>query len=61
MSVIKGFMWCLALLFAQLVLLRYVDLRVAAMQRLQDSPLQSGEASVATDVAPVERQGELDA
>lgn len=35
---IKGLMWCLAVLFAQLGLLKYVDLRVAAMPRLQDSP-----------------------
>jgi hypothetical protein len=54
-------MWCLALLFAQLVLLRYVDLRVAAMQRLHDRPLESGEASVAANTAPVERQDEFDA
>lgn len=35
---IKGLMWCLAVLFAQLGLLKYVDLRVAAMPRLEDSP-----------------------
>lgn len=35
---IKGLFWCLAVLFAQLGLLRYVDLRVAAMPRLVDPP-----------------------
>ena len=35
---IKGLFWCLAVLVAQLGLLRYVDLRVAAMPRLADSP-----------------------
>ncbi|MFY0990195.1 hypothetical protein [Halomonas sp. C05BenzN] len=35
---IKGLFWCLAVLFAQLGLLRYVDRRVAAMPRLADIP-----------------------
>ncbi|WP_416137028.1 hypothetical protein ACM26W_10930 [Halomonas sp. HK25] len=35
---IKGLLWCFAILGVQLGLLRYVDLRVAAMPRLQDRP-----------------------
>jgi hypothetical protein len=60
-SVIKGFMWCLAVLFAQLGLLRYIDLRVATMQRLQEPPLEPVEGSVAPELATHEKQGELDA
>lgn len=60
MSVIKGFMWCLAVLFAQLGLLRYIDLRVATMQRLKEPPLEPAEGSVAIE-APLEKQDGLDA
>ncbi|MCC5883410.1 MAG: hypothetical protein JJU25_12320 [Halomonas sp.] len=60
MSVIKGFMWCLAVLFAQLGLLRYIDLRVATMQRLKEPPLEPAEGSVAIE-APLEKQAGLDA
>jgi hypothetical protein len=35
---VKGLMWCLAVLVLQLGLLRYVDFRVAAMSRLDDVP-----------------------
>lgn len=61
MSVIKGFMWCLAVLFVQLGLLRYIDLRVATMQRLQEPPLEPTEGSVAPQLEAQEKQGELDA
>jgi len=60
-SVIKGFMWCLAVLFVQLGLLRYIDLRVATMQRLQEPPLEPAEGSVAPQLEAQEKQGELDA
>ncbi|MGR4068019.1 hypothetical protein [Billgrantia sp. C5P2] len=43
MSVVKGVIWCLAILFAQLGLLRYVDKRVAAMPRMQEPPLEPGD------------------
>ncbi len=42
---IKGLLWCFAILGLQLGLLRYVDLRVAAMPRLQDPPEEPGESS----------------
>ncbi|WP_254277436.1 hypothetical protein [Halomonas sp. 3H] len=35
---IKGLLWCFAVLALQLGLLRYVDIRVAAMPRLGDGP-----------------------
>jgi hypothetical protein len=55
-------MWCLAVLFAQLGLLRYIDLRVATMQRLQEPPSEPAETTVALDmVAGEKQQGELDA
>lgn len=37
-AMIKGLMWCFAILGVQLGLLRYIDIRVAAMPRLQDRP-----------------------
>ena len=40
---IKGLLWCFAILGLQLGLLRYVDIRVAAMPRLQDRPEKPGE------------------
>ncbi|MFQ3787591.1 hypothetical protein [Halomonas sp. A29] len=49
MSVIKGLMWCLTILFAQLGLLRYVDIRVAAMPRLHDTPQETGADALAAD------------
>ncbi|AMD00106.1 MULTISPECIES: hypothetical protein [Halomonas] len=53
---IKGLLWCLTLLVLQLGLLRYVDLRVAAMPRLEDAPEASpGNAS------SLGREGGLDA
>ncbi|MFB9145486.1 hypothetical protein ACFFU2_02930 [Halomonas alkalicola] len=39
---IKGLMWCFAILGVQLGLLRYIDLRVAAMPRLQDPSEEPG-------------------
>lgn len=53
---IKGLFWCFTVLFVQLGLLWYVDLRVAAMPRLADSP-PAGEG-VAEASPPA---GELDA
>ncbi|WP_181872892.1 hypothetical protein [Billgrantia montanilacus] len=35
---VMGLMWCLAVLVIQLGLLHYVDLRVAAMSRLDHAP-----------------------
>ncbi|MGR2740901.1 hypothetical protein ACUY1T_20845 [Billgrantia sp. Q4P2] len=61
MSVIKGLMWCMAVLFAQLGLLRYIDLRVATMERLKEPPLEPVEGSVPGESAAFEKQGELDA
>lgn len=61
-SIVKGLMWCLAILFLQLGLLRYVDLRVAAMPRLRDMSPQPGEAvSTIDDGMSLDRQSELDA
>ncbi|WP_181870052.1 hypothetical protein [Halomonas sp. DQ26W] len=53
---LKGLLWCLALLVIQLGLLRYVDLRVAAMPRLDDSP-----KAVPDSPSSLGREGELDA
>ncbi|MCE9662205.1 hypothetical protein LY622_02005 [Halomonas sp. M5N1S17] len=53
---LKGLLWCLALLVLQLGLLRYVDLRVAAMPRLEDAP-----EAVPGNPSPMGREGELDA
>ncbi len=53
---VKGLFWCLTLLVLQLGLLRYVDLRVAAMPRLEDAPEASPD-----NVSPMGREGELDA
>jgi hypothetical protein len=41
---IKGLFWCFVMLIVQLGVLRYVDLRVASMPRLDD-------AAVTDDVA----------
>ncbi len=38
LPMIKGLLWCFAVLALQLGLLRYVDIRVAAMPRLGDGP-----------------------
>ena len=47
---IKGLLWCFAILGLQLGLLRYVDIRVAAMPRLQDRLEEPGSpGSQATD------------
>ncbi|MCE8031521.1 hypothetical protein EKK97_12975 [Billgrantia tianxiuensis] len=59
MSVIKGFMWCLAVLFVQLGLLRYIDLRVAAMPRLQDTPQEPGKELPSAE--PADKEGEFGA
>lgn len=65
-SVIEGLMWCLAVLFALLGLLYYVDIRVAAMPRLKEPPLKPGESSatvsnVSATGVPAEGEGKLDA
>ncbi|NIC04198.1 hypothetical protein [Billgrantia bachuensis] len=66
MSVIEGLMLCLAVLFALLGALYYIDVRVAAMPRLKEPPLQSGEEAtpVATASAasvPAGKEGKLNA
>ncbi|QTF91325.1 hypothetical protein [Halomonas sp. BM-2019] len=38
---IKGLLWCFALLGAQLGLLSYIDRRVAAMPRLEEPPAEA--------------------
>ncbi|EWH02450.1 hypothetical protein [Halomonas sp. BC04] len=53
---VKGLLWCLTLLVLQLGLLRYVDLRVAAMPRLEDAPEGSS-----GNVPSLGREGELGA
>jgi hypothetical protein len=53
---LKGLLWCLAVLVMQLALLRYVDRRVAAMPRLGEGP-----ADGVTAVLPTAREGKLDA
>ncbi|MCE8018888.1 hypothetical protein HOP51_01970 [Halomonas sp. MCCC 1A11036] len=59
MSVIKGFMWCLTVLFVQLGLLRYIDLRVAAMPRLRDTPQETGKEQ--PSAGPADKEGEFGA
>lgn len=53
---LKGLMWCFTLLVLQLGLLRYVDVRVAAMPRLEDPP-----EPAPGDAPLLGREGELDA
>ncbi|MDI5983871.1 hypothetical protein QLQ85_03635 [Halomonas sp. M4R5S39] len=53
---IKGLFWCFTVLFVQLGLLWYVDLRVAAMPRLADPPPAEEEGD-----EPLPPAGELDA
>ncbi|MGQ4880033.1 hypothetical protein ACOJCM_15815 [Billgrantia sp. LNSP4103-1] len=66
MSEIEGLLWCLVVLSALLGLLYFVDIRVAAMPRLKEPPLEREEASSPATTAPVvtaptEREGKLDA
>ncbi len=60
-SVIEGLVWCLAVLFALLGLLYYIDIRVAAMPRLKEPPLKPGEAAAPAASVPAEGEGKLDA
>ncbi|WP_162622983.1 hypothetical protein [Billgrantia lactosivorans] len=62
MSVVSGLLWCLAILFAQLWLLHYIDKRVAAMPRLKEPPLETPDGSAPPpSLAAPRQEGRLDA
>ncbi|MCG6659663.1 hypothetical protein HOP52_18095 [Halomonas campisalis] len=54
---LKGLMWCLAVLVMQLLLLRYVDRRVAAMPRLGEE----GPSDGAANLLAAKPEGDLEA